>query len=121
MIKVECAYPLRKVVLRIKVGAPVTVGVVVAQFGLQRQSGQTEETFLSGRLSVSQDIFSQLKVVMLPRHTIPVSFKHAEPRRKEKEMHQHIPPAQAIFFHFLARRTDEGVAATYLMSRWLST
>ena len=104
MIKVECAYPLRKVVLRIKVGAPVTVGVVVAQFGLQRQSGQTEETFLSGRLSVSQDIFSQLKVVMLPRHTIPVSFKHAEPRRKEKEMHQHIPPAQAIFFHFLARQ-----------------
>ena len=57
--------------LGVEVGGPVAIGIVIAQFGLERQRRQSEETLLRRRLSVTQHILAQLKVIVLPRYTVP--------------------------------------------------
>lgn len=64
-------HPLREVELRVEVGAAVPLRIVVAQFGLQGQSGQAEEALLSGRLAVPQHVLAQLVIIVLARHSIP--------------------------------------------------
>lgn len=64
-------YPLGEVELCVEIGGPVAFGVVVAQFGLQGESRQSEEALFGGWLTMAQHVLAQLVVIVLARYSIP--------------------------------------------------